>query len=244
MFYRILKAEWMKLRHSPVWLAFIFLPVLPAFMGTFNYLNNIGILQEEWYSLWTQHTLFTCFFFLPAIIGVYCSYLYRLEHMNYNWNAVMTSPVPISSLFFAKLLSASAMVVLTQIWIGILFVLCGKITGLSSPIPPQLPEWLLTGTAGAIVICAVQLCLSLVIRSFAVPVGIALIGGIAGIGMISKGYGHLFPYSLFSLGMRANQPDGSMQFDLGQFLISCGIYLLACILFAVYWLKHQDVKTG
>jgi ABC-2 type transport system permease protein len=39
------------------------------------------------------------------------------------------------------------------------------------------------------VICAFQLCLSLVIRSFAVPVGIALIGGILGLVAMAKGYG-------------------------------------------------------
>lgn len=243
MFYRTLKAEWMKLRHSPVWFAFVLLPLLPAFIGTFNYVQNIGILQEEWYSLWTQHTLFSCYFFLPAIIGVYCSYLYRLEHMNRNWNAVMTAPVPVSNLFLAKLLTASVMVVLTQVWIGILFVLSGKLAGLSSPVPPELPEWLLTGAAGALVICALQLCLSLVIRSFAVPVGIALIGGIAGLGMLAKGYGVLFAYSLLCLGMRANQPGGAMQCSLEQFLLSCALYLLACVLFAVLWMKHRDVNT-
>lgn len=242
MFYRTLKAEGKKLRRSPLWLAFVLLPVLPAFIGTFNYLGNMQILRDEWYSLWTQHTLFTCYFFLPAIIGVYCSYLYRLEHTNHNWNAVMTAPVPISCLFFSKLLAASVIVVLTQAWIGILFVLSGKLAGISAPLPPELPEWLITGAAAAIVICAVQLCLSLVIRSFAVPVGIALIGGVAGLGILGKGYGLWFPYSLLSLGMRAGNPRSAMQYGLGQFLASCAIYLLVCTLFAVLWMKRRDVS--
>lgn len=67
MLVRTIRAEWMKLRRSPVWLAFFLLPILAAVMGTFNYLQNTNILQDEWYSLWTQHTLFTCYFFLPAI---------------------------------------------------------------------------------------------------------------------------------------------------------------------------------
>lgn len=241
MFYRALKAEALKLRHNPVWLAFLVLPVLPAAIGTFNYLQNISILQGEWYSLWTQHTIFTCYFFLPAIIGVYCSYLYRLEHTNHNWNAVMTAPVSIESLFLAKLLIASGIVFLTQLWIGILFILSGKLAGLTSAIPPELLEWLLTGAAGAIVICALQLCLSLVIRSFAVPIGIALIGGIAGLRMLSQGHGLLFPYSLLSLGMRANHPGGPMQSSLSSFLLSCLLYLAACVLFAVLWMKNRDI---
>ena len=63
MFIRTLRVERMKLRHSPVWLAFIILPVLPAIMGTFNYIQNVGILEDPWYSLWTQHTLFLCYLF-------------------------------------------------------------------------------------------------------------------------------------------------------------------------------------
>lgn len=73
MMIHVLRAEQMKLKRSPVWLAFLILPIFPAIMGTFNYIQNVSILQDQWYSLWTQHTLFTCYFFLPALIGVYCS---------------------------------------------------------------------------------------------------------------------------------------------------------------------------
>lgn len=244
MFLRTLRAERMKLHHSPVWLAFLIIPILPAVMGTFNYLQNIGVLQDQWYSLWTQHTLFTCYFFLPATIGVYCSYLCRLEHSNHNWNAVMTAPVPVSYVYLAKLISASVMVFLTQIWIGMLFVISGRLAGLAVPVPPELPVWLLCGAVGGIVICALQLCVSLIIRSFAVPVGIALIGGVAGLAALAKGYGVWFPYSLLCLGMRANKPGGAMQCSTEQFVLNSIFYLMVCILFAVIWLKKRDVSAG
>lgn len=244
MWLRTLRAEQMKLRRSPVWLAFLLLPILPAFMGTFNYLQNIGILQEEWYSLWTQHTLFTCYFFLPAILGVYCSYLCRLEHTNHNWNATLTAPVPVSAIVLAKLLSASLMVLLTQAWVGVLFVLSGKLIGLTSPIPPDLPVWLACGALGGVVICALQLCISLVIHSFAVPVGLALIGGIAGLAAMAKGYGAWFPYSLISMGMRANHPGGDMPISAEQFVIHSLLFLVIFGLFAVLWLKNRDVASA
>jgi len=244
MLFRAIRAEQMKLRHSPVWLAFFILPILPAFMGTFNYLQNIGILQDEWYSLWTQHTLFTCYFFLPAIIGVYCSYLFRLEHTHYNWNSVMTAPIPVSYIYIAKLLISSFMVVLTQGWIGVLFILSGKLIGLASPVPPELMEWLFCGVMGGMVICALQLCISLVMRSFAVPVGIAMIGGIAGLAALAKGYGMWFPYSLMSLGMRANSPASKLPISMEQFMANCALYLVIFCLFAVLWLKKRDVVAG
>ena len=40
MFFALWKAERLKLRRSPVWLAFFFRTILPAFLGTVNNLNN------------------------------------------------------------------------------------------------------------------------------------------------------------------------------------------------------------
>ena len=242
MFLKTLKAERMKLRHSPVWLAFIILPIISAVMGTFNYVQNTEILKDKWYDLWSQHTLFSCYFFIPALIGVYCSYLFRLEHMNHNWNSVMTMPVKISDFYFSKLLSSSFMVVVTQIWIGILFIVSGKLCGINAPIPGQLPLWLLLGTAGGIVICAVQLTLSLVIRSFAVPVGIALMGGIMGLVAAVKGYGLYFPYSLLTIGMSANGSSGSA-LNILQFLVSSLFYIALCSVLCIIRLKKHDVQA-
>jgi ABC-2 type transport system permease protein len=244
MLWRSLRAEQMKLRRSPVWLAFFVLPILPAVMGTFNYMQNLGILENEWYSLWTQHTLFTCYFFLPAIIGVYCSYLFRLEHTHYNWNAAMTVPVPVTNIYIAKLLMAAVMVILTEVWIAVLFILSGWLIGLPAPIPPELVTWVLYGAMGGIVVCALQLCISMVIRSFAVPVGIALIGGVAGIAALAKGFGLWFPYSLMSLGMHANSPASEMPVSTAQFLIHSALFLVVFCVFAAFWLKSRDVVAG
>ena len=79
MLLRLIRCELMKWRRSPVWLAFLFLPILPALLGTLNYMGNLEILQDTWYSLWTQHTLFSCYFFLPVLVGIYSSYLMHLE---------------------------------------------------------------------------------------------------------------------------------------------------------------------
>ena len=87
MLIRCLKAELLKCRRSPVWIAFLILPIFPAFLGTFNYLANLGVLQSEWYSLWSQHTLFSSMFFLPALLGVFCAWQWRLEHTDHNWNS-------------------------------------------------------------------------------------------------------------------------------------------------------------
>ena len=53
MLLRLIRCELMKWHRSPVWLAFLFLPILPALLGTLNYMGNLEILQDTWYSLWT-----------------------------------------------------------------------------------------------------------------------------------------------------------------------------------------------
>ena len=59
MLKRCIIAENRKLHASPIWVIFFVLPLISAGYGTFNYLQNLEILTERWYSLWTQHTLFT-----------------------------------------------------------------------------------------------------------------------------------------------------------------------------------------
>ena len=41
MLLRCIQAENMKFKHSVIYLAFIAIPIIPAIMGTFNYLQNL-----------------------------------------------------------------------------------------------------------------------------------------------------------------------------------------------------------
>ena len=239
MLLRCLKAELEKCRRSPVWLAFCLLPVFPAILGTGNYLANRQALENGWYSLWSQHTLFSSLFFLPALLGVFCAWQWRLEHTDHNWNSFLTAPVPVMTLYAAKLILAAAMSLLAQGCIGLLFILSGKLAGILEPLPPELPGWLLWGALGGVSVCAVQLYFSLVIRAFAPPVAFGLIGGIVGLMVTAQGLGYVFPYSLLCIGMRANNPN--MELNFATFLLSAIIYTAVFTLLAVRYLRRHDV---
>lgn len=241
MLLRCLKAELQKCRRSPVWLAFLVLPIFPAILGTGNYLNNLEVLDNGWYDLWSQHTLFSSTFFLPALLGVFCSWQWRLEHTDHNWNSFLTAPVPVRDLYVAKLILAAGVSVLAQGCIGALFLLSGKIAGISAPVPSELPEWLLYGALGGVSVCAVQLFLSLIIRAFAPPVALGLIGGILGLLFTSQGLGYAFPYSLLCLGMRANNPQ--MELNPSPFLLSALIYCIVFVLLALRYLQRRDIAA-
>lgn len=89
---QVLRAEAVKLRRAPIWVAYAALPLIAAVIGTFNYQQNLDVLMPGWESLWTQHTLFELCFFLPALVGAGSSWLMRLEYAGDNWNQVLASP--------------------------------------------------------------------------------------------------------------------------------------------------------
>ena len=160
MLKRCILAENRKLHASPIWAMFFVLPILSATYGTFNYLQNLEILTDGWYSLWTQHTLFYSMLFFPAMVATYAAYLWRLEHLGHNWNLIMASPVPPLDLFVAKFAVVTKLALLTHGFVFALFVFCGKVFAHLPGLPPvTLPLFLLRGLLGALaVIAAQQLC--------------------------------------------------------------------------------------
>lgn len=232
--------ELLKVKRSPIWLAFIILPLISALIGTGNYLNNLEILTGTWRSLWTQHALFFCYFFMPPLVGVYASYLWRLEHNGANWNMVLTT-ICVWRLVFNKIFLCTVITFFTLGWLCVLYILCGLSAGFSDPIPAALAEWLACGVLGGTAVCAAQCFLSLVIRSFAVPIGMALAGGIGGLLFTAKGLYYLLPYSLLSMGMRANNPD--LHVNLAQFTGCSVLFIVLFYLLSVWYIRCHDVRT-
>ena len=244
MLKRCMLAENQKLHASPVWVMFFVLPVISAVYGTFNYLQNLEILQDGWYSLWTQHTLFYSILFFPAMVGVYASYLWRLEHLGHNWNFILSCPVHPMDLFIAKFMVVTKLALLTHAFVFVLFVFCGKYFAHFPDWPPVvLPLFLLRGVLGALAVIAVQLLLSMLIRSFAVPVFIALAGGIVGILAGSKGYSLFWPYSLMQTGMNAMKGEDLLAGGYGSFLLSCMLWLICLLTLVWLLLSRRDVKS-
>ena len=230
------------MKRSPLWLAFLFMPVIPALLGTLNYMANIEILQSEWFSLWTQHTLFTCYFFLPIMIGIYSSYIMRQEENNRNWNKVLSMPVSKNLVFIAKLVQVFSMILFSEIWICTLFVISGKVIGLTSAIPwVKLMIWCLFGTLGGTVIAAIQLMISLFIKSFALPVGIALGGGLSGLVFLAKHLGHIWPYSLMAYGMKSNAPQELLESGYVWFVVICIVYIVLFMTISSMILSRRDI---
>ena len=238
-----IKTEWKKLKHSHLWLVFVAIPMIPALIGTANYLNNIEILKSEWYSLWTQHSLFYANFFYGPLIALYCSYTWRVEHLNHNWNRLMAMPVSEEAIFGSKLVLAFGCTVFLQLWVWILFILGGKATGLPGIPPVQILFWLLRGSLGGMVTAALQMVLSMIIRSFAVPIAVALLGSVMGFLLSNGGYGLLWPYSLMLEGMNANKTEDMIENMFG-FGVSAVFFFFFFLGAGIWYLKHEDVRAA
>ncbi len=242
MLLRLLKAERLKLKRSPVWIAFLLMPIIPALLGTLNYMNNLEILKEEWFSLYTQHTIFTCYFFLPLTVGIYTSYIVYQEENNHNWNKLLTMPVSRGTVFMSKFIMAGFMILISEIWIFVLFVISGKVIGLSSPIPfEHIFTWCALGTLGGLVMAAAQLLVSLVIKNFAVPIGFSFAGGLSGLFFLAKDLGHIWPYSLMAYGMESNAPQELTTEGYPQFIIMCIFYIALFSVLGKLLLTKRDV---
>ena len=149
MLQNCIRAENRKLHASPIWIMFFLLPVISAGYGTFNYLQNLEILTDGWYSLWTQHTLFYSMFFFPAMVAAYAAYLWRLEHLGHNWNFIMAAPVHPLALFAAKFVVVGKLALLTHAFVFVLYAFCGKVfTRLPGTPPLVLALFLLAGAPG------------------------------------------------------------------------------------------------
>lgn len=238
-----IKSEKLKIRRSFIWLAFLLIPIVPAVMGAQNYLNNLGFLKSEWYSLWTQVTLFYTDFFFAPLIAIYCSYLWRLENQNKNRNLLLTAPVKVCDVFFGKLIIVARITILTQLWLFLLYSAAGKLAHLPGFPPTQLLIYMARGCLGGLVVAALQLLVSMQLRSFAAPIAVAVIGSISGFLASNSRFGIMYPYSLMMFGMNANKSEDMLSGSEILFFLSCFAYLILFCGCAVLLLKKQDVKA-
>ena len=156
----------------------------------------------------------------------------------------MSVPVRPIDLWIAKFAVVAKLTVLTHGFVFLLFTLCGKMfAGLSGWPPMALALYLLRGALGTMPIIAVQLLLAMVIRSFAVPIFLGLIGGIAGILISAKGASLFWPYSLMQIGMNANKQEDLLAGKIGLFFLSCSLWFLVLLAASQLVLQKKDVRA-
>ena len=241
MLLRCIKSEIIKLKRSGIVPVLIIIPLIAVFMGTGNYYMNIGVLQNKWYSLWTQVSLFYSYFFFPASIALICSYLCKLERENSNWNKILAAPIKRRNIIISKLVSATILICFSQIMVAIFYIIGGKIVGLDSDIPMELIQWISLGAVAGISVAAVQLFISMNVRSFAVPVGISVCLSILGLRFVMAERAFSIPYSLVIYSMSALKSSGFGGDVIAKILLTSLLFTVIFALIENIILKRKDV---
>ena len=241
MLLKCIKSEIIKLKRSGIVPVLIIILLIAVFMGTGNYYMNIGVLQNKWYSLWTQVSLFYSYFFFPASIALICSYLCKLEHENSNWNKILAAPIKRRNIIISKLVSATILICFSQIMVAIFYIIGGKIVGLDSNIPKELIQWISLGAVTGISVAAVQLFISMNVKNFAVPVGISVCLSILGLRFVMAEMALSIPYSLVIYSMSALKPGGFGGDVIAKILITAFLFTVIFALIENIILKRKDV---
>lgn len=233
-----IRCERLKCKGTLIWPAFFLIPIIPVLLGCGNYLSNLELLKSEWYSLWTQVTLFYATFFFAPLIGAYCSFLWRYENFNGCRNTLFSAPVSYGVIYLSKLILVCILAALTQLWFAALFFAAGKIAGLPGLPPADLLTWMIRGLAGAFVTAALQFFISAEIRNFATPIALGLAGGVCGLLAANTRAGLFFPYSQMLLGMNSNKSEDVLGQNIFIFFVICVVYLIMVTLAGVWRMKR------
>lgn len=180
----VIQAEFMKIKGSLSGLVVVLLPIMAVVSGSLSTLSGGGEFQDGWHTLWIRSVGFYGMALLPVGIGILASLVWRPEHRNGNWNALMSQSVPTHRVVLSKTVAIAVLTASMQAIMLLTVLLMGKVMF-------QLPGWLpatywigsVLIVVGCIPLVALQSAFSTFMRSFAVPVAIALIG--AGISTVA-----------------------------------------------------------
>ena len=167
-------SEFLKLKRSMSWAVVLLLPIIMVTAGTTSTISGGGEFNG-WHILWIRSIGFYGMAIVSVGIAILASLVWRVEHKSGNWNALMSRPVPTSQVVLGKIAAISILAAAMQIIFALTVIATGKALGL----PGMLPGQYLISSALVIVACvpvaALQSALSTFLRSFAVPVAIALV---------------------------------------------------------------------
>lgn len=181
------RAELIKLKRSSTWIIAVILPVLAVVTGTVNLASNTEVLDAGWASFTSQVVLFYGLLFYSMGISLLAAAVWRVEHRGTNWNLLLTSTTGATRLALAKI----AVVLLPVAIMETVLVAGTAISGtlflhLEGPLPWEFVAVGLIAIIAALPLIALQSLLSMLLRSFAAPVALCLVGCVLGVAAVTS----------------------------------------------------------
>ncbi|WP_448232337.1 ABC transporter permease [Microbacterium lacticum] len=181
------RAELVKLKRSSTWLIAAILPLLAVTTGTINLANNRDVLNSGWASFTSQVVLFYGMLFFSLGIGLLASTVWRMEHRGTNWYLVLTTTTRPASLVLAKAGVIAVVAAFMQLVLIVGTLASGVLVlRLDGALPWQFVLVGALAVVAALPLIAVQSLLSMLLKSFAAPVAICLLGCVLGIATVTS----------------------------------------------------------
>ncbi|WP_019203494.1 ABC transporter permease [Tsukamurella sp. 1534] len=237
---RTIGAELIKLKRSMAWVIVLILPIVLAVTGVVNTLVDGAPLEDGWHTLWLRSVVFYGLFPLAIGIGVLASLVWRSEHHGSNWNALMSGPTRSSSIVVAKTAAVALPAVTMQlVMLGAVVVLGKTVFGLPGMLPA---EYLLVSglvALSSVPVAALQSGLSMLLRSFAAPIAVALVGSGLSAALLTMNVEAVIFVSPYGLVSRATQLGTESFADDGII----GVAIVVSILIAAALLTTLVIAT-
>ncbi len=245
-------AEVLKLRRSQVWAVVVVLPLVMSALGVVNtVLSGTGPVGG-WDTLWLRTAVFLGLFPLTLGVAVLASLVWRPEHRGGNWTALMSGPVSSVRIVLAKTAVVAGLgIAMLAVQVAAVWVLGTAFVGPGGALPPRYLAVAAVTAAAVIPLAALQSLLSMVIRSFAAPIGVALVGaGVAVVLLTAEVHAAIaiLPYALATrasqLGSGAFGDSGSLTAGSVAAVLAATVVLgVTVVAAAVRVLDRRDVLT-
>ncbi|WP_017614811.1 ABC transporter permease [Nocardiopsis salina] len=231
------RAELLKLKRSLSWTVVAALPLMAVLAGVVNTLVCGAALDEGWHTLWLRTVVVYGLFPLAAGVAVLASLLWRVEHQGGNWNALMGRPTSALAVVSAKVVVLAVLAALMQaVLVAGVSVAGTAVFGLPGALPPRYLLVSAVIVAACLPAAALQSALSMLMRSFAAPVVVAVVGSTAGTLLVLIGHGTLstvMPYALLTratqLGTGVFGDDGTVTGEGAALVVAAASALTAAV---------------
>lgn len=213
-------SEFLKLKRSMSWSIVILLPTLMVLFGSFTTFMSEEGFTDGWDTLWIRSVGFYGMAILSVGLAVLASLVWRVEHKNSNWNALMSRSVPTWQIVAGKIAAVSVLAAAMQIVFVMAVIVLGKFV---FKLPGMLPtDYYITSLliiVAQVPVIAFQSALSTFFRTFAGPVAIGLmLTGASTMALLMRIPGAIVsPYALLTQTTQVGSAalmSGSTSFDV------------------------------
>lgn len=165
---RILWAESMKMQWSVVFVLIVADVWINSALGLMQMNDLRHFFQPNWSTLYMYAVNFHSMFFYPLYCGILASLICLYEHRNGAWKILLTLPISRRSFYMAKFLLLIGILALVQVVFLLGYLISGTIAKVEGTIDwPTLLYSIIGGWIGILPLAALQIWLSVKIKSFA-----------------------------------------------------------------------------